>query len=67
MPRCADRLLARQRRFLICLDPAQSEEQKGMSSALLLSAIAFNALGTVLVAPSRRAATLPGTLASLHR
>ena len=39
---------------MVDLDPAQSEEQKGMSSALVLSTIAFNALGTVLVAPSRR-------------
>lgn len=36
---------------MVNLDPTQGHEQKGMRPALVLSTSAFNALGTVLVAP----------------
>lgn len=36
---------------MVDLDPTQGKEQKGMRPVLVLSASAFNALGTVLVAP----------------
>ena len=36
---------------MVNLDPTQGHEQKGMRPALVLSTNAFNALGTVLVAP----------------
>jgi mRNA interferase ChpB len=36
---------------MVNLDPTQGHEQKGMRPALVLSTTAFNALGTVLVAP----------------
>lgn len=36
---------------MVDLDPKQGKEQKGIRPALVLSASAFNALGTALVAP----------------
>ena len=36
---------------MVNLDPTQGHERKGMRPALVLSTSAFNALGTVLVAP----------------
>lgn len=36
---------------MVNLDPTLGNEQKGMRPALVLSTSAFNALGTVLVAP----------------
>ena len=36
---------------MVDLDPTQGKEQKGTRPALVLSASAFNTLGTVLVAP----------------
>lgn len=36
---------------MVDLNPGQGEEQKCIRPALVLSAIAFNAMGTVLVAP----------------
>ena len=49
---------------MVNLEPTEGREQRGAARpALVLSTSVFNALGVVLVAPSRKAAILPATRA----